>query len=207
MALKIVKLVLGPLQTNTYVISNGAACAVVDPASGSGRLLEAIDAAGGKLEYVLLTHGHFDHTGGIGAVKAAHPGVRIVINGDDADMLADPGLIFPGAFFGARRGAKADLMPADGEILDLGGDPVKVIFTPGHSRGSCCYQIGDAVFCGDTAFRHGCGRTDFYGGDASSLEASLRKLAGLPDDTALYPGHGPQTTVGEEKKDGGCMKW
>ena len=188
-------LILGPLSTNCYILSASkrSAAVIIDPAAGAER----IDATlkGRQAAAVLLTHGHFDHTGALGAFE----GLPIYIHAADAQMLNDPFLSLAD-MMGDRtvRPAATDHV-ADGQILTLAGLTVRVLHTPGHTPGSVCYEIGGVLFTGDTLFRAGSGRTDFPGGDAIQESRSIRRLLSLPVDLPVCPGHGPSTRLFDEK--------
>ena len=198
--MQITRIAGGVLNANTYVISanNGRDVLAIDPTDAPA--LEAyLESNGLNLCAVLLTHGHFDHTCGLQELLARRS-VAVYLHPGDANMLSDPmcnafHLMFPGMPY----------MPIESYIpiendqeLMLSGLTVKVISTPGHSKGSVCYLIEDALFSGDTLFQSGFGRTDLWGGDQREMIKSLRHLRTLPADTVVYPGHGGQTTIGAE---------
>lgn len=144
---------------------------------------------------MLLTHGHFDHTGALDTFRQE----RIFIHPLDAPMLRDARLSV-GAIAGdtAPRPGETDTV-AEGDALLLGGLTVEVLHTPGHTPGSVCYRIGDHLFTGDTLFHRGYGRTDFPGGSMRELMHSLRRLHSIPQDLPFHPGHGESATLFEER--------
>ena len=144
---------------------------------------------------VLLTHGHFDHTGAL----SAFAGVPIYIHEADAPMLSDPHLSVGDGNGDLRPRPAATHLLADGEQLHLAGLDIAVLHTPGHTPGGVTYQIGDALFTGDTLFAHGYGRTDLPGGDFSALRRSLRRLLHLAGDFRVFPGHSESTTLNHER--------
>jgi len=208
MTLKIITLTLGAFETNSYVFNNGAHTAVVDPAIASRNLRETVAMYKCGLDYILLTHAHFDHIGGVSDLKSEFPNAKLVVNVGDEEMLrTQTGGDYPFEFFAKPEQFIPDMTVSDGDELPFGEDQIKVLYTPGHSPGSCCYQIGKTVFCGDTIFYGGAGRTDLRGGSEEELMQSLSRLMMLPDDIALLPGHGPSTTVGGERKNNPYLPW
>ena len=193
--MQITPLTLGPLGTNCYIVSADGSdeAVVIDPAARGDRIKAALGNQ--KTAAVLLTHGHFDHTGAL----ADFSGCPIYIHPLDAQMLSDPRLSLAGMVGDrAPRPAATDYVN-DGDILTLAGLQIRVFHTPGHTPGSVSYLIGDALFTGDTLFQGSCGRTDFPGGSWDDEMASIRKLLALPEDHPVYPGHGPETRLSGEK--------
>ena len=189
--LNIHTLTLGAYETNCYIVHDSASktCCVIDPGYTPQRVLDAVDALGLTVEAVLLTHGHFDHVGGVREI-AAETGCRVYLCADDLSM--PPQMTAGTLYYTDTYG--------EGDILHLAGLTVSVIQTPGHTPGSVCLLIDDAMFSGDTLFAGSCGRTDFPGGSGAAMGASLRRLSGLSTDYRVYPGHGGQTTLAEEKR-------
>ena len=188
-------LVLGPLGTNCYILSaapDGDAV-VIDPASRPERIREAL--AGRRVAAVLLTHGHFDHTGALSAFE----GCPIYIHRLDAPMLGDPYLSVAQIVHDRKPRPAATDMLEDGDVLHLAGLEIHVVHTPGHTPGGVTYRTGDALFTGDTLFQGSCGRTDFPGGSWETEQRSIRRLLSLPGNYTVYPGHGPQTTLAAER--------
>ncbi len=194
--MKIDTLVLGPVQTNCYIVYNEGAeeAIVIDPGADAEKIMETLD--GKRAAAVLLTHGHFDHTGALDAFE----GTPIYIHPSDEVMLTDP-VWSAGAYFRdeAPRPAATDYV-REGTKLHLAGLDIAVMHTPGHTLGSVVYAIGDVLFTGDTMFCGGYGRTDFMGGDQDELARSLRRLLHLEKNWIICPGHGSHTTLEEEKE-------
>ena len=188
---------VGDFATNCYIVSGDIdprRVLVIDPgADGTGIL----GAMGGKPVAVLLTHGHFDHTGALDVFG----GCPVYIGEKDAQMLTDPKLN-AGFLAGddCPRPAATHVLRG-GESLRFDGfsSAVSVIATPGHTPGGLTYALGEDLFTGDTLFRSGFGRTDLYGGDFTRLRESLRTLLSLEGDRKVHPGHGPETTLDRER--------
>ena len=192
----------GPLGTNCYIVAceETREALVIDPGlreSECGDLLREISVKDLKLKYLVNTHGHQDHTSCNGVLKRA-TGARILVHEDEACLFTKP----LGIFLEAVVSPPADRLLHHGDIVRVGNLEFRVIHTPGHSRGgiSLYSESGDVVFTGDTLFNRSIGRTDLPGSSFEDIEHSLRdKLMKLPDHTIVYPGHGPETTIGEEK--------
>jgi len=186
---------------NCYIIYNEAAgeCAVVDPGANEGDIIREIDARALKVKYILLTHGHFDHIGAVKALKE-HTGGLIAIHSEDALQLTDSRLNLSVYMGMPMVQPKADVILKDGDILMLGDEELKILHTPGHTKGSICVLAEEALFSGDTLFQGSVGRTDFPGGSFSQLMHSIKEvLFNLPRDYPVYPGHGDSTSLSEEK--------
>ena len=199
---------LGGLWTNGYLFFGGTADSdektafFVDPGGDVREVLEYLEERRLTLKAVLLTHGHIDHIAGIEGL-APLVGDEIYIGGEDAALLKHPPEEAQQALGIKCKGTGAFKTVADGNVLSVGGFEVKVMGTPGHTRGSVCYLVRggqkDVLVSGDTLFAQSVGRTDMPGGDEAVLLNSLRKLAELPDDLPVLPGHGPDTTIGRER--------
>ena len=173
--------------SNTYVIISGGDAAVVDPSAYADEILNAL--GGAKLRYILLTHGHFDHILKLDSLKCK-TNAEVCIHSMDEEMLSDPELN-ASEFFGLDLASLgADRTLCDGEEIPLGRERIKVLHTPGHTRGSVCFDCGDDLICGDTLFKSGYGRYDLPGGDPRVLFGSLKMLADRRDDPTIHPGHG-----------------
>ncbi|MCX8007059.1 MAG: MBL fold metallo-hydrolase [Coriobacteriia bacterium] len=192
------RLVIGPLETNCWLISgDGRHLVVVDPAGESMRLLGVIGER--IVEAVVLTHGHFAHIGAAAAV-AAQTGALLAVHELDADAITSADRN-GGRIFGFEVEAPAaDRRLVEGDAVEAAGVRLEVLHTPGHTPGSLCLLAEGHLFSGDTLFAGSIGRTDFPGGDARAMSRSIARLAALPDDTVVHPGHGPDTTIGRERR-------
>lgn len=190
--MKIITLVLGPLETNCYLVSDekSGLCAVIDPATRSAKILETVQAHGWRVGCILLTHAHFDHTGALKSLHAALPNVPIYVHALDADNntnMSNGNLVYTDTY-------------ADGGIVSCGGLTFRVLHTPGHTPGSVCLQCEGALFTGDTLFAGSYGRTDFIGGDEAAMRRSLARLGRLEGDCTVLPGHGEASTLDYERR-------
>lgn len=196
------RLAVGMLQTNCYLIGceETRQGAVIDPGGDADRILQVIDRQELTVRYVLNTHGHFDHVAANADLIAA-TGATLAIHPADAPLLQENG---GATWFGIEvpKSPPPGLELEPGTTLRLGELQIQVLATPGHTPGSVTFYEPDAgvAFDGDAIFSGGIGRTDLPGGDRETLMRSIREtLLALPDETVLYPGHGPRTTVAEEK--------
>lgn len=199
----IATLPVGLIQTNCYVVGceETKEGVIIDPGGHPDRILAEVDRRGLTVKYVLNTHGHFDHTDANGAIVAA-TGALLALHPEDRTLLAASG---GAALFGleADQSPPPDLDLRDGDQLEVGRLCFKVLHTPGHTPGHVCFYEAEegAIFDGDVLFYRGIGRTDLPGGSWQQLAASIQdQLFALPDGTAVYSGHGPATTIGEEKR-------
>ncbi|MCR4671912.1 MAG: MBL fold metallo-hydrolase [Lachnospiraceae bacterium] len=194
---------LGMVGTNCYILTNPDTkeSVIVDPADNALRISSYIDGCGYKAAAILLTHGHFDHIMAVDDLRKKY-GIPVYAHEDESGTLEDPRINLTG-MYGRGLSVKADSYVKDGQVLDIAGFSIKVLHTPGHTCGSCCYYIESEklLFSGDTLFRTSVGRTDFPTGSFSAIVRSIReKIFVLPDDVRVLPGHDMETTVGFEKK-------
>jgi hydroxyacylglutathione hydrolase len=205
MTMIIDRLILGAYETNCYVLRSSEEaedCLVVDPGLEAGPLIEFLEDRKLRPAAVVLTHGHVDHIAGLAALRKKFPGARVYIHKLDANMLAEPYAnlsIMSGISFTTEP---EDVALEEPDVIDLAGIKLQVLHTPGHTPGGIClYTAEDGViFVGDTLFAGSIGRTDFPGGNTSKLLRGVKeKLFTLPGETKAYPGHGPATTIADEK--------
>lgn len=200
--MKIEKAEVGVIGTNFYVVTDektGLSFAV-DTGADFSELEPLLKNK--KIKYILLTHGHYDHILGTAAVKRSM-GAEIVIGEKDAQCLFNETLSRAGLHFpGVQEPVRADIQVKDGDEITVGSIKIKVMETPGHTKGSVCYILPEegVIFSGDTLFYRSIGRTDFPGSSYSDMENSLFKLRKLDGDYKVYPGHGMPTTLDFERK-------
>ena len=193
---------VGPVETNCYLVTNTKTneLIVIDPGEEADMLISKIKASGAKPAAILLTHAHFDHITGAAAV-AGEFGVKIYLHEKDRDTLTDTQMN-ASWMIGHPMTYTADIFVKDEQELEIAGFKIRVLFTPGHTPGGCCYYFPyeDVVFTGDSLFCGSIGRTDFKGGSMSDLVRSVKeKLMSLPDKTAVYPGHNESSTIENER--------
>ncbi len=199
--MKITSMPLGILKANCYIITSQKNNAVViDPGGQSHKLMKFLDENGITLKKILLTHGHFDHAGAVNDLMAKTR-AEVYIHRLDGEFLTDIDKFFcthrPLFDFEPIR----DYIPLeDNDVIELDEIKIKVLHTPGHSKGSSIFIIDDVIFSGDTLFKDSCGRTDLYGGNYSQILASLKKIAALTGDYKIYTGHGEATTLNYERQ-------
>lgn len=203
--LKIKTLSVGPLATNCYILIEDGRCLVIDPGGDPAAILAEMDSGQIETCAILLTHAHFDHTGGAAALQK-ETGAPVLVGAADEGLLRDPGWMRQ--FMSPSGSALRDIKVLwEGQEVTLGKTVLTVWETPGHSPGSLTFAEGpprspSAVFSGDLIFRRGIGRTDLPGGDHSLIRKSILRILALPKDTVIYPGHGAPTTVSQERYPG-----
>lgn len=195
---------VGMLETNCYLLIDEATgkAAVIDPGYMSQRLKDALSAPEIKsVDYVLLTHGHFDHIMGVYGVKEL-TGAKVAIHSTEKKCLENERYSLASQVEpGKQKSVTCDVELEDGMTINVGSLEVKVIHTPGHTTGGCCFVVGDTIFAGDTLFAGSIGRCDLPGGEYMALLSSLKKLSkALPGDYRVLPGHGEETTLDVERK-------
>lgn len=198
--MRIRKFIVGYMGTNCYFLTgkDESKCVIVDPGANPQLLLDKLKENGQTLSYIILTHGHFDHLLALQELRDA-TGAPLYIHEADNEMLLDPKKSLT-TYVNIETPQKgAEYFFKDGDILDVGGEELRVMHTPGHTPGSCCFINGTDMISGDTLFREGNGRYDLWGGSYKDLRASLLKIAALEGDYKIYPGHGPSTTLEHEK--------
>ena len=195
-------LVVGPIQANCYVLGceRTKEAAVIDPGGDVDKILMTLAKDKLRCVYIINTHGHFDHTGDNKRLKEV-TGAKLVIHRADAPMILDQGS--SGSLWGmeVEDSPPPDLYVEERDVITFGDISLQVIHTPGHSPGGISLLSNKMVFVGDTLFAGSIGRTDLPGGDYETLIRNVKeKIFPLGDDVVIYPGHGPKTTVGREKR-------
>ena len=202
--MKIEKYVVGIIGTNCYLVINEETkeAVLIDPGAYPLKIRNAVKEAGLKIKAVLLTHAHFDHIMGLDDVRKEFQ-VPVYVEEEDMNMMTDSRWNLSVNYVNGGYQYKDAIPVKDGQILEIAGMQFKVIHTPGHTPGGCCYYMEKegVLFSGDTLFQASVGRSDFPGGSASELVRSVReKLLALPDETHVYPGHMDETTIGYERR-------
>lgn len=200
--MKIEKFVIGMIGTNCYIVENEETreCFLIDPAACPPEMVTHIRQKGLHVQAILLTHGHFDHIMGIDGFLKEFP-VPVYAHEEEKALLNDAELNASAEYSAGYTFSGAEYV-RDGQILELAGIEIQVLYTPGHTIGGCCYYLQEegVLFSGDTLFYGSTGRTDFPTGSQSRLIRSIReKLLVLPDETKVYPGHMSETSIGFER--------
>lgn len=194
-------LVVGPLQSNCYVIydEKSRESMVVDPGDEAARIERILDSKDLKLKYIVCTHGHFDHVGAVSVLKE-QTNAKLVIHKADLEIYL--GSRDHAAIWGFRitEPAKPDILAREGDELSIGEFRFRILATPGHSPGGICLYHEGILLSGDTVFAGSVGRTDLYGGNVEDLKKSFARILALPPETKIFPGHGPSTTVEDERE-------
>lgn len=202
--MKIETMVLGDVRTNCYLLINEETkeALVVDPADRADVIVRKLIDEGLTLKAILLTHGHGDHILAVGDLKKQF-GVKVYAAKAEEALLSDAAQNLSKALFGIAVTVKPDILLEDGQEFEAAGIRLRMLHTPGHTPGGCCYYQAEEkiLFSGDTLFCGSIGRTDFPGGSLSKLTRSVKeKLLVLPEDVKVYPGHEEITTIGHEKR-------
>lgn len=185
----------GIYDANCYILvdETSSEATVIDPGGDANILIDNIKSLKSKVKMILLTHGHADHTGAVSELRNEFK-CDVYINKKDAELINKKVPIY------GNENENGDKFIKEGDVLHFGNYEIKCIETPGHTPGGMCFLIGNVVFTGDTLFQRSIGRTDFQGGNFESIIKSIKnKLLTLPDDTVVYPGHGPKSSIAFEK--------
>lgn len=195
-------LAVGPIMANCYIVGceNTKSAVVIDPGDEADKILMALAESQLTVKYIINTHGHFDHVGANKRLKEA-TGADILIHSADAFMLEQISAASMAFGLKVEDSPPADRILEEGDTIEFGDITMKVIHTPGHSPGGIALSCDEIVFVGDSLFYGSIGRTDFPGGDYNTLISSIKnKLFPLGDETVVYTGHGPETSIGQEKR-------
>lgn len=202
--MKVETLVVGLMQANCYILvcEETHNCVIIDPGGDAERILNYIIANELTPTYIINTHGHIDHIGANNEIRKAdikNASQMLCIHEADADMIVNPQKNLSFLIGENFRSVKPDKLLQNGDTIESGTISLTVIHTPGHSPGSICLLTSEYIFTGDLLFAGSIGRYDFPGSSYTSLINSLKKVMMLSDDTIVFPGHGPSTTIGEER--------
>jgi len=203
--MKIDHLILGVYETNCYILrknESAAECLIIDTGLDADELIDFLHEHNLNPVAVVLTHGHVDHITGLGVLRENYPDIEVYIHKLDAEMLTSHQYNLSAVTGTSFSTDPADYSLEEGAVVEQAGIRLQVFHTPGHTLGGIClYAENDGVvFTGDTLFADSVGRTDFPGGSIAKLITGIKeKLCVLPDETVVYPGHGPVTTIGREK--------
>jgi len=195
-------LVVGPLESNCFIIAeeNTREAVVVDPGDEPDRILDLITENDLKVKYIVCTHAHFDHVGAVPEIKK-ETGAEILMHRDELEIYNRS------RDFAAMWGYEIEILPdpdtfvSEGDLIKIGGLIFEILHTPGHSPGGICLYGEGILITGDTLFAGSVGRTDFYGGDEEKLKKSFKRLMDLSEDIKVFPGHGAQSTIRQERAD------
>lgn len=192
---------LGMVQANCYIVTNNQnEGAIIDPGGETERIVNYLEQNKITPKMILLTHGHFDHVASVWDLIEKY-NLPVYINENDAEMLKNINISLCNMstlYFNYKSGLEYNELK-DEDIVRLGDLEFKLIHTPGHSKGSSCFIVENVIFTGDTLFCGDIGRTDLYGGDYATIKKSLKKLSELEKDYFVYPGHGPSSSIENEK--------
>ncbi len=193
------RMMAGVYSANCYLVYSGDRGFIIDPGGEGEKISDEAEKLGFKPEFILLTHGHGDHIGAVNWLKD-HYGIPVFAHKDEAKLLEDPDMNLSSTMVGGSHSVIVNRLLEDGEIIEPGVFDVEVIHTPGHSKGSVLYRIGNSLITGDTLFLGSVGRTDLVGSSSADMLNSLQtKILPLDDGLEIFPGHGPSSNMAYEK--------
>jgi len=198
--LDLIRLVLGPTETNGYILAINGEAAVIDPAWEPRRVAKILFEKKLNLRYIINTHGHYDHICGNGLMKMVNPEPILAIHKDDAQFLSLPDMNLSVFFGEPYLSPGPGLCLNGGEALPLGHLKLEILHTPGHTPGSICILVDGYIFAGDLVFAEGIGRTDLPGGNEEALYNSIKQVLSIQGNARVLPGHGPETTLDEQRR-------
>ncbi len=199
--MKIETIIVGPLQVNCYILYDETTlqAMVVDPGDDGGVILKALKEKNLVTEYIVCTHAHFDHIGAVSLLRKK-TGAKIVLSREDLEIYHNADKLALSWGFAFVPPPAPDIYVGEGDVLTMGKNRFRVLETPGHSPGGICLMGEDIVLTGDTVFAGSIGRTDFHGGSLEAMKRSFSRIMSLPPETIILPGHGPRSTVKDEKE-------
>lgn len=199
------KYVVGPIQENCYIVAHGNKCIVIDPGSEADYLIKEIEKEDLKVSGIFITHGHYDHIGAANELRD-HFHTKIYASHDTKDMMENTdenlSIMIGGEEYKVNEPVEELKVSNEGADNIIEDFKIVVYSTPGHAKGSCLFYLEEdhALFTGDTLFMNGCGRIDFPTGNQFQMMKSLFRIKSFSFDADVYPGHGPNTTLSNEKK-------
>lgn len=192
--MKLKRIVPGFVGSNCYILINEGVAVVIDPSAPTAEIMKAVADESAKISAILLTHGHFDHMLSLERLRAENPQAQVMIHATDAELMSDGHKNAFYEFFKRDRDfGSPDKLLIEGDVIDIGGEKLQVMHTPGHTNGSVCYRCRNLLFSGDTVMENGYGRCDLYSGNVNRMNATLNKLKALAEKSpklTIYPGHG-----------------
>jgi glyoxylase-like metal-dependent hydrolase (beta-lactamase superfamily II) len=196
------ELVVGPLESNCYLIvdEHTKETLVIDPGDEPDRIIDLIHENSLQVKYIVCTHAHFDHVSAVYDIKK-ETGAPIIIHRDEQEVYRGTRQQAVSWGFELDELPEPDMLVSEGDILEIGSLKFVIIHTPGHSPGGICLSGEDILITGDTLFAGSVGRTDLHGGDIIQLKKSFKRLMSFSEEVKILPGHGPETTIGREKKE------
>lgn len=206
--MKVIRIPAGIYAANCYIVYSDKTKhgIIVDPGGDSDKILKIIEDKNINIDYIILTHGHGDHIGGVIQLLNELE-VPLLVHQDDLDMISDANMNLSNIMPIGSVELEADRLLKDGDSIKFGDLEAQIIHTPGHTKGGICIKIGDNLITGDTLFQGSIGRTDLTGGDYDTIISSIKdRLLNFPEDTIVWPGHGAQSTIGSEKRNNPFLK-